>query len=1151
MRWLSSAVLLVVAVALSAPHAAASSIFDPHRHWTITQRLRDNGIGQDFFNYSDSVHSLGRYVAVGATNANAFKGLCRIFYDHGDGLKVVATVKDPAGGTLGDLFGKKVYLFNRNKVMHLAVAALEKNGDGAVMIWRQGASVSTWNYQQEVASPAGTYVYEFGRHILFDDTALLVSAVARYKHSRRFIISSVNVKGTKYFEESTGSDPMAHGDPVITFVTKDGRGNTTRLSHSQTLTGAPYNFDFGASMSLHGDLLAVGAVSRREARFGFGTDGDLVVSSGVKLLDGSAEYNFNNVDIQAGGILTVDNYDEIRGAGGYLKLKIFGRLTIHPNGLINLTAHGRKGAPTKFEASRPEDGKGPGGGITAVSQFTGPLSCLYDGTEAAAGALSAAAFQSKTTRNTTSGIAFAEANGGGGSYGTVGTAGTTVQCGVSGQPGSTYGDAQLSTLEYGSGGGAGQPWKIGSGGSGGDGGGIIEITAKEVFNHGIIENNGGRGADGGFYSGGGGGGSGGTIFLSGLTLANYGHIIAKGGNGGVRATTSGSGGDVNVRGGKGGVGRIRLEFLTTVTIGIVNPAPVNGTAYDGDIYLFNRSVVTKLWEFKAIVPRLPAMLFLGHSVAVHGNKLAIGSAERTAANPRESIFLLDIEHFQNSSSPIYVHREIHPPQGFNDLGFAQKLSLFNDTLVVSSTGHPTLASGRIYIFSGHNLFDHTTKLVTLYSHKDYVGNGYGEDYSYDYPQLLVRVPFDQDDGLASNSRLSIGNVHVWRHIRNISAVHSSITCKYTVATANTSVLCTFHARDELGDPAGDVHDLAKIIDPPYMVYVHEGTYEWLVNLTNVGSHEVYVTYDGKRVPSTFITVSPPIIPHLANFTCSPLNPIAGDVITCLIVALNKAGEENAAAWFRATVYHTDDVTLRDVHQDEWTPVGVYRTPPSGFIPALSLRTDFPTQSPTVTWKRYGIYEFSYTTWRPGPHAAFLQYQGKPVDWPNPVIVDAAEPPVDAARSIIHCPTIAAPKRTVVCMLRLRSSIDVPTGHEGLALNYSSAGRYVRAELDRVPLTVSSLWAQEGRISLLVYPNTTGTLRFHAEHNGSPIPMLPAAGINIAYNYATSCQRMSSIQMSFTVMNQHAMGLTDVSVYGARATRAEYIEGKGMCDDQFV
>ena len=158
---------------------------------------------------------------------------------------------------------------------------------------------------------------------------------------------------------------------------------------------------------------------------------------------------------------------------------------------------------------------------------------------------------------------FEAASGGGGGYGSAGTAGI----GIHGNPGPgiagpAYGDAQLTTLCMGSGGGAGgtqaRPTRVG--GSGGAGGGAIKIIAPNITVSGSLS---ACGANGGASAwAGGGGGSGGSIYLIGNSVSISGSLSVSGGTGG-----SGS-----MPGGAGGVGRIRIDY-GSLTGNMPTPTP--------------------------------------------------------------------------------------------------------------------------------------------------------------------------------------------------------------------------------------------------------------------------------------------------------------------------------------------------------------------------------------------------------------------------------------------------------------------------------------------------------------------------------------------------------------------------------------------------
>ena len=161
--------------------------------------------------------------------------------------------------------------------------------------------------------------------------------------------------------------------------------------------------------------------------------------------------------------------------------------------------------------------------------------------------------------------------GGGGGHGSIGSDGDSSTQQEGGTGGDSYGRADLPTLYFGSGGGAGgldTSAEAGIGGAGGAGGGIILIIAAEITISGDIVAYGDDGAlpcnmynD---YCGtaasseadAGGAGAGGTIYLicDALTAATN-SILAGGGAGQL------SNNDWNVYSGDGSDGRIRLDFL--------------------------------------------------------------------------------------------------------------------------------------------------------------------------------------------------------------------------------------------------------------------------------------------------------------------------------------------------------------------------------------------------------------------------------------------------------------------------------------------------------------------------------------------------------------------------------------------------------------
>jgi len=139
----------------------------------------------------------------------------------------------------------------------------------------------------------------------------------------------------------------------------------------------------------------------------------------------------------------------------------------------------------------------------------------------------------------------------------------TYGAGGGGGGGGTYGDADLTRLMFGSGGGeAGYDYGL-NGADGGDGGGIIFIAANSITVNGIISNDGGAGASSGCGSNcsGSGGGAGGSIKLIGNTV-NTGGTDPTGYY--RTAAYGGAFGDTTYDGGTGGVGRIAIEYTSTL-----------------------------------------------------------------------------------------------------------------------------------------------------------------------------------------------------------------------------------------------------------------------------------------------------------------------------------------------------------------------------------------------------------------------------------------------------------------------------------------------------------------------------------------------------------------------------------------------------------
>ncbi len=126
--------------------------------------------------------------------------------------------------------------------------------------------------------------------------------------------------------------------------------------------------------------------------------------------------------------------------------------------------------------------------------------------------------------------------------------------------GGYYGVADLSSLYFGSGGGAGGGYNGGyTGSNGGAGGGIVMISGSTITVSGSVSSNGGGGGAPSTYAAAGGGGAGGSVRINGqnLTLGSS-LVTASGGGGGSYSTRVGGGGS-------GSIGVIAVYYATSIT----------------------------------------------------------------------------------------------------------------------------------------------------------------------------------------------------------------------------------------------------------------------------------------------------------------------------------------------------------------------------------------------------------------------------------------------------------------------------------------------------------------------------------------------------------------------------------------------------------
>jgi hypothetical protein len=244
---------------------------------------------------------------------------------------------------------------------------------------------------------------------------------------------------------------------------------------------------------------------------------------------------YHNVTVQAGGALTAPAWDG--STGGILVFRATGITDIQSGGSVSIDAKGYRGGAW---------------GDTNTVYHTGQPGESFNGLGASCNVRFCTSNQPNNGGGGGGGkIAIEDGSGGGGGYATAGGKGPDggLTVGIGGE---VYGDATLSMLLFGSGGG-GTFWNYGaaSAADGGNGGGAILIYARTLIVNGEIHSNGADGTRGGMGEGSG-GGSGGSIKLITNDAQISTHlIIAKGGAGGPSS--------YHAVGGAGGAGRIRVE----------------------------------------------------------------------------------------------------------------------------------------------------------------------------------------------------------------------------------------------------------------------------------------------------------------------------------------------------------------------------------------------------------------------------------------------------------------------------------------------------------------------------------------------------------------------------------------------------------------
>ena len=257
--------------------------------------------------------------------------------------------------------------------------------------------------------------------------------------------------------------------------------------------------------------------------------------------------------------ITLTNPDWDTSSGGILAFACSGQAYV--NGTID--GNGATGA-------------GTGGGATSAGGFHGGNGSSQGPDDGDAGEGTTGPTVDQTTANGSGGGGGQGdggsqiASGGGGGNGVAGTVGSAANSGVAGDASGTSGNVALTLMTFGGGGGGGNGTVDPSdqGGGGGSGGGIILIMAKEIIlgTNGIIRANGGTGGGQakvlGQTAGGGGGGGGSILIKSVKATIGSNKITAIGGT----VSTA-----VDVQGGIGGDGRIRIDSCSVVAGGATNP----------------------------------------------------------------------------------------------------------------------------------------------------------------------------------------------------------------------------------------------------------------------------------------------------------------------------------------------------------------------------------------------------------------------------------------------------------------------------------------------------------------------------------------------------------------------------------------------------
>jgi hypothetical protein len=214
---------------------------------------------------------------------------------------------------------------------------------------------------------------------------------------------------------------------------------------------------------------------------------------------------YKNFYVENGGnVYPSDDLANHETKGGIVAI-IADRITVKSGGKIHANSYGFEGGDDSTNDTYAETGHSECN--TQENRWSQSANCSGGG----------GAYRQCCTRS--------RAGGGGGGNRTTGATGTGN--GWQGTGGSAKGDAQLSTIHFGGGGGYAWP------SPGGNGGGIVILAAKIVTVEagGVVESYGGNGSSNPGYSeyGGGGGGAGGTVAVFTSNYSNSGTVRAPGG----------------------------------------------------------------------------------------------------------------------------------------------------------------------------------------------------------------------------------------------------------------------------------------------------------------------------------------------------------------------------------------------------------------------------------------------------------------------------------------------------------------------------------------------------------------------------------------------------------------------------------------------